>query len=170
MLLQASHIFRMPVASLEDNAKIGDVKLILIDKKLLKVAGFIIHFGGIFSGKNLLLSETDILDIDKNGVVIRSKENLIDPTEVLRIKKLVDERFNLFGLRARTKSKKNLGKISDFVLDSTAMQIVKFHINHTLEDRIIDLSKVVKVSNKEIVFEDDIEEIPAETVAEEALA
>ena len=167
MLLQASNLFRMPVASMDDNAKVGVVRTVLVDKKVLVVSGFLIRTGNFLFGKNLLLSCVDILDIDRNGIVVKNSKNLVDPNEVVRIKEMLDEKFNLFGMRARTKTKKNLGKISDFVVETTTLQIVKFYIHGILEDRIIDISKVKKVSDKEIIFDDDIE-MPTVSATEQA--
>lgn len=157
MLIEAKNILDLPIATIDEKAKIGLVKQIVVDKKNAKVLGFIVHINSFLFGKNLFLSESDVLDIDSNGLTTQNKENLIDPQEVMRVKKIIDERFNIFGLDAITKSKKRLGKISNFVIETQTLQIVKFYINTMFENKIINFDKVYKITKKEIIFEEDTE-------------
>lgn len=157
MLLEAKNILGLPIATLDEKEKIGLVKQIIVDKRNAKVLGFIVSIGSFLFGKNLFLSESDVLDVDINGITTQNKDNLIDPDEVMRVKKIVDERFSIFGLKATTKSKNKLGKISNFVIETNTLQIVKFYINTMFEHKIIGHDKVYKITKKEVIFKDDVE-------------
>ncbi len=154
MLIEAKNFLDLPVATIEEKEKIGLVKKILIDKKNAKILGFIINTGGFLFGNDLFLSETDLLDIDTHGLTTRNKDNLVDPSEIVRVKKMLDEQFSLFRLTAMTRSKRKLGKISNFVIDTTMLQVVKFYVTGWIDNKIIDYRHVYKITNKEIIFDD----------------
>jgi len=160
MLIQASKIIALPIATVEGKQKIGVVKNIIIDKKDAHVLGFMVHVGGILFGRKLFLSETDMLDIDSNGIVVRTNEVLIEPSEILRVKTILKNKFSIFGLKAITKSKILLGKTVNYSVDTNLLQIVSFDIRGVLKNRIIDYKNVYKITNKEIIFKNDITQIP----------
>jgi len=170
MLLEAKSVLGLPVATLEEKQKIGTIKKIFVDRKNAKVLGFLIHVEGFIFGRNLFLSESDILDIDKNGVVTRTKENFIDPKEVMRVKRILTEHFSLFGLSATTRSEKRLGKISNFVINTNTLQVVKFYIRGLFENRIVDYKKVYKITKKQIIFKNDIDPIKIKKTTGKILA
>lgn len=170
MLIEAKNILDLPVATLDEKEKIGAIKKILVQRSDAKVLGFLVNTKGFLFGKNLFLSESDVLDIDKHGLTTRSRENLINPEEVARVKKLLTERFSLFGLRAVTRSKKRLGKISNFIVDTNTLQVVKFYTRGFFEDRIIDYKNVYKITKKEIIFIDEVSSAKIKKAPEKILA
>lgn len=170
MFLQASQILNLPVASLESRAKIGHVSQIIVDYKEVKIVGFLVRQEFWLLSKQLLLADSDVLEIDRNGIVIQNSESLVEPKEVIRIKKLLDKKIKIFRQKACTKSKKRLGKISDFVIEKETGQIAKFHIHGWLEDKIIPRSKLIKITPREIIFEEDVIKATAITQTEEAAA
>lgn len=169
MLIQASNLLNKAVASLDEKNKIGQVKYIIIDRKALKVLGFLVKDKNLFF-KNKFLSDIDILDIDKYAVVTRSYENLIDPQEVVKVKNILKAKFTLFGLKAKNKKNEYLGKVSDFVFDKETLGIIRFYIRGFWQDRIFDISNLIKIKDKEIIFEDDLEKnISKKTIKTEEL-
>lgn len=159
MYLQASQILGLPIVELETSSKIGEVAKIIIDPKLVKIAGFLVAQGSWWFTKKLLLSESDILDIDKYGIVTNSCENLIMPEEVFKINKILEKKISIFRQEARTKSGQYLGKISDFTIEEKSGYVAKFYIHGWLEEKIISREKLIKVTPKKIIFEDDVIEI-----------
>lgn len=157
MLLEARNILDLPIASIEEKEKIGIVKKIIVNKVDASILGFLISSGNFLFGKNYFVSADCVLDIDAHGLTIRNKESLTEPREIYRVKKILEERFEILGLSAVAKSKERLGKISNFVVDTRDIKIVKYYISGWLENKIIDHNKVYKITSREIIFKDFIE-------------
>ncbi len=156
MLIEANNLIGLPIGAIEENQYLGKVRDILVERKNGTVMGLIVGHGVPFFENKLFLADMDILDIDKNGVTTRTQENLIDPQEILRAKKNIEEKFNLVNLPANTKNGKYLGKISNYVIDTVTMQIIKYYVHGLFEDKIISNNQVIKISKKEIIFENDL--------------
>lgn len=169
MFLQATHIDGLAVASVEKRKAIGAIEKIIVARTSGNILGFTVRPYGFFK-KDLYLSENDILDIDKNGIVIRSEESLADISEIIRAKKILDDGFELIGLKAITKNKTKLGKIEDYVIQTNNLEITKYYLSGFFSNRIIGSEKVHKITKKEIVFKDDIQLDVSEKEVNKALA
>jgi uncharacterized protein YrrD len=154
MFIQATNIINMPIASIEERQKIGFIKKILVNKNNAQIIGFLTTNKKLFD-KDKFLSEVDILDIDNQGVTTRTKSNLVDPQEIIRANNIIRKKFDLIGLKAITKTKKPLGRVSDYLVESNSLQVVKFYIDSIFKNKIIDYHMVWKITNQEIIFKDD---------------
>lgn len=160
MFIQASNLLKLPVAALDTQRKIGEVDKIIINPDNAEIIGLLVKIGGFFKNYKLL-STQDMIDIDKNGVVTKNEENLLEIEEIIRAKKILDKKITVLGQRAITKSKKNLGKITDLLINTEFLTITKYYISNLFDERIIPADKVLKITKKAVVFSDDvIEETP----------
>jgi uncharacterized protein YrrD len=156
MFIEARKIIKLPVAADDVISKVGEVEQIIVDPETGHLVGFLISTGGFFSTKKAL-SVTDIIEWDPNGLITKSIENLVDPSEIIRIKNVVDKGIFLIGMKAQTESGKNLGQIDNFLIDTATEQVVKYYLHDLLgNSRIIPADKVVKI-DKVIVFKEDID-------------
>lgn len=159
MLIQASNLIGFPIASIEEKRKIGIVKAIVVEKNTLKILGFMVSKGLSIFEKNLFLSNIDILDIDKYAVVTRTIENLVNPEEIVKVRNILNKKFNIFGLRASDKNKQFIGKVTDFIIDKETLSIIKFYIHNFWQDRILEANNIIKITNKEIIFDNGIDSL-----------
>lgn len=155
MLIQATNTIGLSVASLEEQEKIGKVREIIVDGKNAKILGFVAKVGLSIFGKKMFLAPIDILDIDKNGLVIKNTDSILEPTEIIRVKQIMDEGFDLFGLKAYDEEKNYLGKIFDFVIEYPTFSITKYYVRSIMTDRIFDSKNVLEITNKAIIFKLD---------------
>lgn len=169
MLIQASTILNLPVAATDTHSAIGRVRQIVINPENGTLLGFVVKPLGFFS-KEKILSEQDMVEIDKNGIVTKSEENLVESSEVVRIAKVLKVNINIIGQNAITESKKNLGKIYDYVLDTEMQLISKYYIHSMLAEKILPHDKVVKIDKKAVVFSDDVIEQTPQAEMESAAA
>lgn len=161
MYITASKIFDLPVASLESKSKIGQVSNLFFSPDELVLVALEVKTGGFLFSKKLYLSSHDIIDFDKNGLVISSDGVLVESSEIVRIKEIIKAKISVYGQKAVTKSNKYLGKIFDLLIDSETCGITKFYISNLLQERILDRNKVEKVTPKAVIFSDEvIEQIP----------
>lgn len=159
MLYKATDVLGLPIASIEEKEIVGKVTKIIIEKKDASILGFVVYKDNFIFGKKMYISEVDILDIDKNGITTRTKENITDLSQVLRVKKIVKNKFDLMSLPAYTRSKRYIGKIVDYVIDNGTLNVVKFYVGNFFDHRIIDQKKVYQIKNDRIIFKDNFEKI-----------
>jgi len=162
MFVEATKLLNLPVASEESMSKIGEISEIIVDPDNGTISGFLVKLPGIF-GPQKVLSVVDVLAWDPNGIVTSDQENLVDKNEIVRIQRILNQNFHLIGLRAETESKKHLGQIEDFLIDTETQTVAKYYLRNILGNSLIlGNDKVVKI-DKKIIFTDDCGEIESDT-------
>jgi uncharacterized protein YrrD len=161
MFIEAKKLIGLPVAALDVASKIAEIQKILVDPNSGNVLGFLVSAGGLFSPKKIV-SAVDIREWDPNGLITDSVENLVGPAEIVRVKEVLDQKIDLFGMKAKTKKGKNLGNIEDFLIDTATTTVMKYYVKDlVLKSRVFPSDKVVKIEKNTIVFDDDIAEMPS---------
>ena len=145
---------------MEEEAKVGEILQLLIDPKNGALLGFLVRAGGLFSGPKAL-SIIDIREWDPNGLVILSVNHVVPVDDIVRLKKIVDDKTIILGMKAQTESSKSLGNIDNLLIDTDANAVVKYYVKNILtgDERVFPSSAVVKI-DKAVVFQDDVGEIP----------
>lgn len=160
MFIEAKKLIGMPVAAEDVQAKVGEIRQVIIDPTNGNLLGFLVTGGGIFAPKRAL-SVTDIDDWDPKAIVIRSSYDLVETQEIIRFKEILDRNLNLLGMTAKTESGKRLGAVEDLLIDTENLCVEKYYLKDLLGDaRIFGAEKVVKI-DKNIIFDDDVAEPPA---------
>lgn len=168
MFIEAQKLIGLPVAAEDTNSKIGQIHQILIDPENGRVLGFEITPTGILPPTKVL-SITDIVDWDPNGLVTHSIDNIVDKNEILRIKEIIDKNIYLIGKGCQTESGKNLGKAEDLLIDTETESVTKYYINDLFgQARVFTADKVVKI-DKKIIFRDDVAEAPTGAAGAESV-
>ena len=157
MLLQASTLLNLPVAANDTQSKIGKINKVIINPDNGELMGFIIKQNKFFA-KDKILSSQDTIEIDRNGIVTPTEENLLEIDEIVRIKEIINQNIPIFGQNAITESKQNIGKINDFLIDTDMNTIVKFYIHGIFHDKIFPANKVIRIDKNAVVFSDDVVE------------
>jgi len=159
MFIEARKLIGLPIAAMDTQAKIGEIREVLVDPENGRLLGFLVGEGGIFSTQKAL-SIVDVRDFDPNGLVTESSENLVAPAEIVRIKEVLDKKIFLIGKSAKTESGKSLGKIEDLLIDTDTQSVAKYYLKDLLgNSRIFTTDKVIKI-DKAIIFSDEVAEPP----------
>jgi len=167
MFIEAKKLIGLPVAAMDTESKVGVISKIIIDPKNGNLMGFLLKKENILSS-SLALANSDISEWDPNGLLTPTIDNLVKPEEIIRLNEILQNNFDLFGLKAKTQSGKKLGQVDNFLIDSETSYVMKYYLKDLiLGDRVFSSDKVVKI-DKVIVFTDDVEQIP--TSAEGATA
>jgi uncharacterized protein YrrD len=153
MLILATDLLRLPVASADTNSRVGTVNTLLIDTDKSLVIGFLISIGFLSQPKYLAIE--DIRSIDHEAMVIQSLQKLIEPKEVIRARKVLDEGIKLVGQVVKTESGKRLGKVSDLLINTETGEITKYYVGGWLADRIVPAEKIVKITKQAVIVEDE---------------
>ena len=117
MLFGRQKIMSLRVLSLQAGAPIAFLKHEIIDPNNLKILGFIVDGGVARGSKENFLDARDIREISSFGMIVDGETDLINPEEVIRVKKVLDLNFDLIGMKVETKKGTKLGTVTDFVSD-----------------------------------------------------
>ena len=159
MFIEAKKLIGLPVAALESQAKIGEIREIIVDPENGRLLGFLVASGGLLSAKKAL-AIVDVRDFDPNGIVTASADNLVEPQEIVRINEVLVNKLFLIGKSAKTEAGKNLGVVEDLLVDTETQSVAKYYLKDLLGNaRILTADKVVKI-DKVIIFSDEVAEPP----------
>ncbi|OQA51779.1 MAG: PRC-barrel domain protein [candidate division WS2 bacterium ADurb.Bin280] len=144
----------MTVGSLAEGEAVGLVQKTIVDPKGKRLEALVVKKGGYFS-KSLVVSIADIIEIEKNGVVINREDSLVEKEEIHKIAQIIDSRFEIFNLPAVTKDGKRLGRIQDVLIDGRSGEILRLYVKGLVSKRVIDRSQIIKITLKEAVVAPD---------------
>ncbi|MCX6806598.1 MAG: PRC-barrel domain-containing protein [Candidatus Berkelbacteria bacterium] len=155
MLVQASAIINRPVFTQNENKEIGNVLEIVIDPEKGLMAGFLIS--QIFQ-KPKFVFELDVLDLTKRGLLITSEKAAILPSENENAVKILKKHNKIIKSKAVTESRKILGVVEDYILDTDTTSIVKYYVRGGLfsPSRILSAEQVIRIEKNRIVFSDQM--------------
>lgn len=115
------------------------------------------------SGDRLILLSQDIRDVLPQGFVVNDHEVLAEEEDLVRLKEIIDLKFELLKLRVTSQSGKNYGKVSDFAIETDNSFIQKIYVSQPLVKSIsggtfsIDRSQIIEITNRRIIIEDPTE-------------
>lgn len=157
MLIQGSCFKNMAVGSIRSSGRIGRVLELIINPHNLHVDGITCRIIGERS--NQLISPSDIRDISPKAVVIDDHDQLMDPSDAVRLRPIIELGFSLEKLKAYVGSRR-VGTVQDFAVDQQSLFIQKIYVQPTLlgrwsTDRLVfSRSQVQEVTKSKIVFID----------------
>lgn len=158
MLQLSSTIINQAVLSLRTGGQVALATEPLINPNNLKIEGF--YCADHFDKNQLILLTQDIRDHVEKGFVIDDHEVLADPEELVRLKEVLDLRFELVGKSVVTVNKQRLGKVSDYAVDDSSLYIQKIYVSPQLIKSLsggnlsIDRSQIVEISDRKIIVQE----------------
>ncbi len=126
----------------------------------LKIEGF--YCQDKFSRKELVLLYQDIRDVIPQGIVVNDHDVLVEPDELVRLKKIMDIGFELIGKQVVTVGKQRLGKVTDYSAEVETMYVQKIYASQgllkglTKGNLAIDRSQINEITDKKIIVNDPL--------------
>ena len=164
MLVLSKMILQRPVMSLRTHSQVATATQAIINPNNLQIEGFYCT-DSLERKKQLILLHNDIRDVISAGLIINDHSDLADIDDLVRLRKIIDLRFEIIGKKIRTQSKKRLGKVVDFAVDPESMKILKIYASQSLVKSLtggslsIDRNQIVEINDKEIVVQDAAERV-----------
>ena len=125
----------------------------------LEVIAVYCHSSG-WRKNTAIIMVRDIREIAREGIIVDSLEDIEEVGEVVRLKELVERKFQLAGTLVETESGQELGKVEDYTVSDHNYLIQKLYLkqsllkNLLLNNLIIDRTQVVSVTDKKIIVRD----------------
>jgi len=150
----------LPILSLRTGTEVALIKYPIINPDNLKIEGFYVE--DLFDKKlNLILLTQDIREILINGFAINDHEVLTHPSELHRLKKVLDHNIDPISKPVITESRKRLGKLSEYAVDDQSFFIQKIYVSQSIlknitgASLILDRNQIVDVNSSNIVVKDN---------------
>ncbi len=155
MLIEASKIIGLSVGALQEQIRVGKVKDLLVNSDTGALLGILVEKIPLPFFPLKGVSFQDVVEFDRQGVVINSGDSVLPLEELVRLKEAV-KGPKLLGLRARTERGVGLGRVYDYLLDTTLGQVMKFYLKDIFQrQRVISREQVVKITKKEMIVMDE---------------
>ncbi|HSW85374.1 MAG TPA: hypothetical protein VLF79_02025 [Candidatus Saccharimonadales bacterium] len=165
MLQLSSRLLNKSVLSLRTGSVIASITGPIINPDNLKVEGF--YCQDNIDKQLLVLLYQDIRDMLPQGYVVNDHDVLVEPHELVRLKRVLDLNFNLMGKPVVTVSKEKVGKVSDYATDTTTMYVQKIYVAQSIIKSLtggslsIDRSQVNEITPRRIIINELIKNAPA---------
>lgn len=172
MLVPASRLIGTTILSMQASGPIGYVHSPIIDPDNLKIVAFYLSGHRISRTANILDAKS-IREYSKYGMVIDSSDELVSPTDVIHIDKVIQLNFSLTNLKVETKKGTKLGHVTDFTVTSDNFTIEQLIVKRPLIKSFLDSeltiprSEIVEVTNRKIVVKNEEKTIRARAEKED---
>lgn len=156
MLVLGSKLNSVPIMGLQTGTKLADTKAPIIDPSNLKILAYEVE-GPLLVDKPSYIRIADIRELSDIGMIIDSNEEFIALDDVIAIKKICELNFNLIGLSVVDDTKKKLGKVNDFIVDTSSFVIQQLNVKRGIikslseTDLLIHRSQILEISDDQII-------------------
>jgi len=169
MLQLSNGLANKNVMSLRTGTAVAQIIRPIINPNNLKIEGFICSDS--FNKIELVLVYQDIRELLPQGFVIDDHDVLVPPSELVRLKSLIEMDFQLPGKQVVTNNKQKLGKVSDFATEVETMFIQKLYVSQSMFKSFtggqlsVDRNQIIEITNSKIVIQDPLQGTPAGATA-----
>ncbi len=172
MLITSTRLIGTLVLSMQTGGPIGRVVEPIIDPDNLKIIAF--HLAGSLiprDGANIL-DTSSIRDHFKNCFVVDDIDELVAPSDVVKIAKILELNFDLIGLKVETKKGSKLGKIIDYTINLDDLTIQQIIVKRPTLKSLIDpeltihRKEIVEITDYKVIIKDEEKVIKAKAEKE----
>jgi hypothetical protein len=163
--LSSGLLINKSVLSLRTGTPIATVVGPIINPNNLKIEGF--YCQDRYDRKQLILLYQDIRDSLPQGYVVNDHDVLVEASELIRLKEVLELNFNLIGMPVETLSKQKVGKVSDYATEMETMFIQKIYVSQSLLKSFtggslsVDRTQVNEITPRRIIINDLLKRAPA---------
>ncbi len=155
MLKLSKNILDLPVMSLRTGGKVAVATEPIINPHNLKIEGW--YCIDTFDKKLLILLASDVRDFVPQGIAINDYDVLSEPGDLIRLKEVLDLKFEIKGKAVVTNRRRKLGKVEDYALNVKSMRIQKLYVSRPLYKSLsdgqlsIDRSQIIEITNRKVI-------------------
>jgi uncharacterized protein YrrD len=158
MLTLGQALIGKNVMSLRNGSPIGRITGVVINPNNLKIEGWFTQ--DTFSRRPLILLTQDVRDFIPQGFVVNDHDDMSPPTDLVRLKPVLDIHFEIVDRQVITENKNKLGKVTDYAFDKDTGFIEKLYVGQSMlksfggGTKMIDRSQIVEVTDRKIVVKE----------------
>lgn len=163
MLISGSHLINCPILSLHIGGSIARVTEPVIDPNNLKLIAVRVDGPLVTKDTGDILPIESVREFSRAGMIVDSIDELVDGDDIIRIQSILKLNFALPGLKVITKKKVKLGKVSDFILNTSSWQVHQVIVQRPFVKALLDpeltisRQSIVEVNDYQIIVKDEHE-------------
>lgn len=157
MLRLSNSFYNRSILSLHTGGQIGTAYQPLINPDNLKIEGW---FAQVPNSKGeFVLPAIEVRDFITKGVVVNDHTAITELDDLVRLKDLIELRYDPIGKPVITESKKKLGKVADFAV-ADDFYIQKLYVNPPLfrglsdHQLLVGRDEIIETTDKAIIVAD----------------
>lgn len=156
MLVSNERFKNNPVMSLQTGSELARTSRAIINPRNLTVVAYELE-GRLLDQDPSLLRINDIREIGPLGIIIDSADELISPSDVIKIKEIYEIGFDLINIKVIDDRKRSVGRVIGYTLESGNFVIQQLRVKRPLlksfgdTELLIHRSQIIKVTDDEII-------------------
>lgn len=160
MLRLLSTIISRPVIAQREGAAVAAVTEAVCDPAKAKVIAYRVDTAPGF------VATSDILTYLDDGLTVSDRDAIQAEDDLIRVKRLGEQRTAVLGLKVVTEQRKRLGTVSDALIETDGHFLSRLHVRPRFpsslfgSERIIPRERVVRMDSREVVVRYDGEARP----------
>lgn len=172
MLVYNSNLIGTPILSVQAGGPIGQISNPVVNPDNLQIIAFKLVGPTIDPATNILATHS-IREYSNYGMVIDSVDELVSPSDVVKIEQVLGLNFDLLTLKVETKKHTRLGIIVDFTVNSDDFLVQQIIVKRPLVKRFMDpeltipRKEIVEVTDYKIIVKDEEKTIKARAEKED---
>lgn len=142
--------------SLQTGTRVGTAVSHIIDPRRLSIVAFYCE-GPLIDFSPAILHTSDIREFSSIGFIVDSADNVMPEDDLVRLKEILEFKFDLIGKQVVEADGRKLGKVSTYTVDSESFYITKLHVQPGFLQRLaqtelmVDRTQIVEINDKHIV-------------------
>lgn len=164
MLQLSASILDKSILSLRTGMPIATITAPIFNPNNLKIEGF--YCQDRFDKKELILLYQDIREMLPQGYVVNDHEVLVEPSELIRLKEILEIGFELIGKHVETVAKVKVGKVGDYAVETETMFVQKIYVSQSILKSLtggslsIDRSQINEITPRRIIINELLKTVP----------
>ena len=173
MLVYASKLIGMRVLSVQAGGAIAQISEPIVNPDNLKIIAFRLSGPLVNKSPANILDVSSIREYSTYGLVIDDIDELVEPDDVIKIKKVLELNFNLVGLKVETKKGSKLGKVSNYTVTSDNFSVQQIIVKRPAIKSFVDpeltihRKEIVEINDYKIIVKDEEKVIKARAEKED---
>jgi sporulation protein YlmC with PRC-barrel domain len=165
MLQLSASLINKSILSLRTGMPIATVSRAIFNPNNLKIEGF--YCEDRFDKSELILLYQDIREMLPQGYVVNDHDVLVEPEELIRLKKVLELKFELIGKQVETTAKEKVGKVSDYATETETMFVQKIYVSQSILKSLtggslsIDRNQINEITPRRIIINELLKNAPA---------
>jgi sporulation protein YlmC with PRC-barrel domain len=143
---------------------IANVTGAIFNPNNLKIEGF--YCQDRFDKTELILLYQDIRETLTQGYVVNDIDVLVEPSELVRLKDVLELKFELIGKQVETTAREKVGKVSDFATETETMFVQKIYVSQSILKSFtggslsIDRTQINEITPRRIIINELLKTVP----------